>query len=163
MKYFETGGVWLTWVSRRGTIRGISVHIKRDVLFFLNVCIQKGYEECWSKGWCTKGGSRVKRNNLTIDVLVSSNSQFHPLLSYGNSSQRLPYPFLLGFAYGLWVFTNWRLTKRSWAPLSFLFGLRLSYCAIFFVWLMQLVSYMLWMKKCSMTFLLEGKSGFYMW
>ena len=32
---------------------------------------------------------------------------------------------------------------------------------VFFVCFMQLLSYMLWMKKCSMTFSLESESGLY--
>ena len=43
----------------------------------------------------------------------------------------------------------------------FLFGLWLSYCAFVFVSLMQSLSFMLWMKKRAMTFLLESESGIY--
>ena len=38
----------------------------------------------------------------------------------------------------------------------------LGYCAIVFVCLMQLVSYMLWMRRSSMTLSSESKNRFYM-
>ena len=41
-----------------------------------------------------------EEKKMTIDVLVSSNSHVLPLLSYGNSPQCLPCPFLLGFTFG---------------------------------------------------------------
>ena len=49
----------------------------------------------------------------------------------------------------------------SWSDHG-LFELWLGYFALVFVSLMQLLSYMLWIKKCSMTFSLESEHGFYM-
>ena len=40
------------------------------------------------------------RGNMTIDVLVPSNSRSHSLLSYGNNPQWLPCSFLLGNTLG---------------------------------------------------------------
>ena len=37
-----------------------------------------------SKGRCAKGGPKVYRKNPTLDVVVSSNSHSHPLLSFGH-------------------------------------------------------------------------------
>jgi hypothetical protein len=54
--------------------------------FFLNVMyILEGYEILWSKGRCRKGGPKFKRQKMTIDVLVSSTSHFHPLSSNAHS------------------------------------------------------------------------------
>ena len=60
----------------------------------------------------------VYEEKLTIDVLVPSNSHFHPSFSYDNSPQWLLGPFLLGFAIGS-RFYNWRPMNHLWAPLSF--------------------------------------------
>jgi len=89
---------------------------------------------------------------LTIDVLVLSISRFHPLLSYGNCPSWLPCPFLLGFAFGFLGFCK---PEALGQLMGFLSRLWLSYCALVFVCLMQSINYMLWMKNCSMIFLLE--------
>ena len=52
-------------------------------------------------GRCTKGGPKVWRFFLIVDVLISPMSHFHSLLSYGNNPQWLPRPFLSGFC--IWV------------------------------------------------------------
>ena len=73
----------------RGIIWGIGVHsIQRGgTLIFSSVNIEKGYKDrLKSEGRCTKGALRF-RENLTINVIVSSNSCHHPLLSYGNNPQ----------------------------------------------------------------------------
>jgi hypothetical protein len=43
-----------------------------------------------------------------------------------------------------------------------IFSLNCGYGALIFVYLVQSLSYMLWMRKGSMTFSLENESGFYM-
>ena len=52
-----------------------------------------------------KGTMRCKRN-LTINVLVSSNTCSHRFLSHDSSPHWLPYSFLLRFAFGFQVFTD---------------------------------------------------------
>ena len=47
-------------------------------------------------------------------------------------------------------------------PWVSLFGLRLNYYNLVFVCLIQWLIYILWMKKISKTFSLEGESGVYM-
>ena len=139
----ETLGEWILHTTykpnmsvRRGSFFwGISVH-KGEVLFISSVYIKKGYEENWGKRRCTKGALRFKEN-LTIDVLVSSNLNINPLLSYGNSLQWLPCPILLGCVCGFKGFISMRLLERSWAPLSFLSRLWRSYFAFIYVYLMQ--------------------------
>ena len=70
-----------------------------------------------------------------FNVLVPSDSHLHSMLLYDNSPQWRNYPFLLGFAYGFQVFTNWRLMH----------SLKICCldCALAFVCLMQSLSYML--------------------
>ena len=63
-----------------------------------------------------------------------------------------------GLHLGFW-FLSMRLFKHSWVPLNFAPHAKakmLCFC------LMQSLSYMLWIKKCSMIFSLESKSGFHM-
>jgi hypothetical protein len=54
---------------------------------------------------------------------------------------------------------------RSWSaqglPQVFVSMLRLTYYGLVLVYLMQSLSYMLCMKKCSMIFSLTSESGFY--
>lgn len=91
--------IWPNMSVRRGNIWGINVQCihKGDVLFSFSVYIQKGYLEKWSKDRCINKVLREGlEKHLTIDVLVSSNIHFHPILSYRDSLQRLPCPFLLG-------------------------------------------------------------------
>ena len=55
-------------------------------------------------------------------MLDSSNSCFHPILSYGNSPQWLPCPFLLRFAFRFTIAILFHLvstTRGSWAPLIY--------------------------------------------
>ena len=83
--------------------------------------VQKGYYEIRSKGRCTKQGPKFLEKNLTIDMLVSSNSCFHQLLSYGDSPQQLSCPFLLGLAF--WVLGVYKLKEALGVPMgSFDFG-----------------------------------------
>ena len=93
-----------------------------------------------------KGVLRFREKNLTIDFLVESNSR-HPLLSSMTTLSILVRVCIqaLGF-YKLGFFLS---------------GLWLSYYALVFVYLMQAFNYMLWMKKCSMTFSLENESGIF--
>ena len=70
--------------------------------------------------------------------------------------------YLLHFCEGLHLdsrFINWRLLECSWAPLSFfLFGLWSTYHVLVFDCLMQLLSYVLWMKTMFNGFLI-GKEN----
>ena len=47
-----------------------------------------------------KGTLRFEGKKLTIDVLVSSNLHFHPLLSCAHNPQGLSCMFVLGFVFG---------------------------------------------------------------
>ena len=65
-----------------------------------------------------------------------------------------------GLHLGYRFLQKWKLLEGSWAPLScFLFRLWLIYYALVFVCLMQSLTYMLWMKKWSMSLSLESESG----
>ena len=59
-----------------------------------------------------------------------------------------------------------RQARGSWSahgiPWVLLSRLWLTYCAHFLVCLMQLLGYMLWMKKCLMNYSVESEQGFYM-
>ena len=66
---------------------------------------------------------------MTIDMLVSANSCFHMLLSYGNAVN----DYLVNFIkFCIWIleFSNWRLLDRSCPLLSFPLELWPSYCAL---------------------------------
>lgn len=70
---------------RRGIVWGVStqsIH-EHKVLFSSSVYISKRFWEFWSNCSCTKGGPKIFIIKLTINVLISSNSRFHLLLSYG--------------------------------------------------------------------------------
>jgi hypothetical protein len=71
---------------------------ERCYIEFSIVCIQKGIKKPEVKVDVQK---RVLRFREKIDMLVSSITCLHPLLSYGNCPRLLPCPFLLGFAF--WV------------------------------------------------------------
>ena len=63
-------------------------------------------------------GALKCRENLRIDVLVSSNSHFHPLVSYGYNPQWLPLSILVRVC--IWVLGQARGSwSAQWAPMSF--------------------------------------------
>ena len=64
--------------------------------------------------------------------------------SYGNSLQGLSCPFLLGLALGLYPRRYWSTHEF---PRVFLHKSRLRCWPLVFIYLMQLLSYMLWMKN----------------
>ena len=65
---------------------------------------------------------RFKKNKMTIDVLVSSNSHFHPLLSYCNNFKWLPHRFLVRVLHLSFEFSqDLRFLEYSWVSLSFAF------------------------------------------
>ena len=109
------------------------VHIRESFFFPPSVYILKSYWGIWSHGKCTKGGLRFKEM-FTTYVLVSSNLHFHPLLSYGNSPQWQPYPFLLGFAFGFHMLQTISYWSAHGLPWVSLFGLWSSYCVLVKVW-----------------------------
>ena len=78
---------------------------------------QKAIKDFEVKVHVLKGAPKFKVNNLTIDVLISSNSYFQSSLSYGNSMNIMS--ILVWFAFGFLVSSNWRLLECSWTPLSF--------------------------------------------
>ena len=98
---------------------------------------------------------------MTIDVLVSSNLHFHLLLSYGNKSSMTPLSILVKGR--IWVTIQ---ARGSWSvhglPCVLFSKLWLGYYALVFVCLMMSLSYVLWMKKCLMTFSLESEHEFNM-
>ena len=123
-----------------------SIH-KWEVLFSSMCTFEKATYLFKVKVDAQKGAPRFK-DFKKKDVLVSSNSCFHPLLSYGHSPQWLPCMFLLGFAFGFQVLQ----VRGSWSAHGFLdfccsHGLWLSYQALVFVCLiLQPSSYVQWIK-----------------
>lgn len=106
----------------------------------------------WSEGQCTKGNLSL-RQKTTIKVLVS---QLHSLLSCGNNPQCLPCPlFLLKFA-----FHKLEALGVLMAPLEFSLQIVDNYYAFVFVYLMQSLIYVLWMKNVEWLSLWKA-SGVY--
>ena len=108
---------------RRGKIEELTYieYITERCYFPLLCRLRKAIDDFEVKLNVQKGLESLKKK-LTIDVLVSSNSHFHSLLSYGNSPPGLLYPFLFGFAFAivlfLYKFANSWLLEHSWARLS---------------------------------------------
>jgi hypothetical protein len=109
------------------------------------VYIQKGYYNLDVNVGEQKGPQRF-RESLTRDVFVPSDSYFHALFSYDNND------YLINSCWGLHLGTKFLQIGGSWtskAPLSFALRLVASFCTLILDWLVQLLSYMLWMDICS--------------
>ena len=148
--------------TRRGINWGIRIHSihKWEVMFFL-VCTSKRLWKRFEINVDVQKGALSFTINLINRLIVSSNSCFHPLLSYGNSPQWQPCAFWVYIVGSrcLQIKCAWSAHGLHWVLLSILW---LSYYAFVYVCLMQALSYILWMKICSMTFSLESESGFHM-
>lgn len=95
------------------------------------------------------------RDKFDKDMIISPNLCFHLLLSYGNHSQWLPSPILLGFSFEFYVFQivskqTYGLANHVMMNLYDIITLVLVVCVI--------VSYILWMKFSLVTFPLESES-----
>lgn len=57
--------VWIDVSLRKGVMWGISIQSvhKGEVLFLFSEYFEKGYEEWWSEGRCTKVGPKLYRKN----------------------------------------------------------------------------------------------------
>ena len=70
--------------------------------------------------------------------------------------------FSIYFRVCIWLlgFTNWRLLEHAWAPLSFALQIMAKLLCYCLVCLIQLMCYMLSMKRCSVTSDWKVKVGF---
>jgi hypothetical protein len=64
-----------------------TIYISGRYCFPLVCTFKKAIKNFEVKCRCTKGGYEVLIINLRMNVFVSSNSHFYPLLSYGDSPQ----------------------------------------------------------------------------
>ena len=72
--------------------------------------------------------------------------------------------YLVCSCWGLHLGSRFSQTIGSWDPFSFALWIVVELlCSFIFVCLMQLLRYIVRMKRCSTTFLSEGQSGTYMW
>ena len=93
------------------------------------------------KDRCTKRGPKFKREKMTIEFVCSNNIFFHAILSYGNSAIDYPIHSCYSLHLGSRSFLNMRFLGRSLIPFNFTLWTMAKYCALVFVCLMQLLSY----------------------
>ena len=142
--------IWTNVSVKMGIIWGISVHSihvwGRGINFSLVCTIEKTIKNA-------KVNVDVQRGPYCLCLFVSSNSSFHPLLSY---MVIVLNDYLVHPCWGLHVGSRFLQTGGScsahellWDLLSWFWE---KYHALNYVCSMQSLSYMLWMKKKSMTF-----------